>query len=103
MRGGMARRCSDSRPKCSANTTNVRPASDVFLSNAPMRRIILKLHLVAALAAGAFLAVLGVTGAIMAFEPELDHLLHRPLWHVTPQGAPRTLAELGDAASKTQD
>ena len=68
-----------------------------------MRRIVLKLHLVAALAAGAFLAVLGGTGAIMAFEPELDHLLHRPLWHVTPQPAVLTLAELGDAASKTQD
>jgi uncharacterized iron-regulated membrane protein len=68
-----------------------------------MRRIILKVHLVAALAAGVFLAVLGLTGAIMAFEPELDHLLHRPLWHVAPEGATRTLAELGDAASKTQD
>jgi len=71
-----------------------------------MRRIILRLHLVAALAAGAFLAVLGGTGAIMAFEPELDHLLHRPLWHVTPatpQAAALTLAELGEAASKTQE
>ena len=70
-----------------------------------MRRIVLKLHLVVALVAGAFLAVLGGTGAIMAFEPELDHLLHRPLWRVTraAQTATLTLAELGEAASKTQE
>jgi uncharacterized iron-regulated membrane protein len=67
-----------------------------------MRRIILNLHLVIALAAGTFIVVLGTTGSIIAFEPELDHLLHRQLWHVTPQDAPRTLAELGDVASKSQ-
>jgi len=68
-----------------------------------MRRVILTLHLVAALAAGAFVAVLGVTGSIMAFEPEIDHVVHRQLWHVTPHGPARTLAELADAASKSQD
>jgi len=67
-----------------------------------MRRAILTLHLVVALAAGAFLAVLGATGSIMAFEPELDHLLHRDLWFVAPHGAPKTLAEMGERASKSQ-
>src|SRR5436190_5028075 len=68
-----------------------------------MRRVILNLHLAAALAAGAFLAVLGGTGSIMAFEPELDHVLHRRLWHVTPDVGTRTLAELAEAASKSQE
>ena len=64
-----------------------------------MRRILLQLHLVVALAAGVFLAVFGITGSIMAFEPELDHLLHSRLAYVTPRGATKRLAELGVAAS----
>src|ERR1043165_533442 len=69
-----------------------------------MRSIILKLHLVIALLAGALLIVLGVTGSVMAFEPELDHLLHRSLWHVTPppQTGRKSLEELGVAASRTR-
>ena len=30
----------------------------------------------------------------MAFEPELDHVLHRSLWHVDPQGQPLSLEQL---------
>lgn len=69
-----------------------------------MRSIILTLHLVVALLAGALLIVLGVTGSVMAFEPELDHLLHRSLWQVTPpaQTDRKSLEELGVAASRTQ-
>jgi len=64
-----------------------------------MRNIVLQLHLVVALAAGAFLTVFAVTGSIMAFEPELDRLLHARVAYVTPRGSPKTLAELGAAAS----
>lgn len=64
-----------------------------------MHRVLLRLHLIAALAAGAFLAVFGITGSIMAFEPELDHLLHRRESYVTPQGTPKSLAALATAAS----
>jgi len=67
-----------------------------------MRLTILTLHLVVALAAGAFVVVLGVTGGIMAFEPELDHVLHRDLWYVTPRSTTKTLEELGAAASASQ-
>jgi len=52
-----------------------------------------------ALAAGVFLAVFGVTGAVMAFEPELDRLLHAQRSYVTPAGTPKDLDELGRAAS----
>ena len=68
-----------------------------------MRRIVLRLHLIVALAAGAFVIVLGATGSIMAFETELDHLLHRRLWHVVPQGSPRSLAALGESAAASQN
>jgi uncharacterized iron-regulated membrane protein len=65
-----------------------------------MRKLVLKLHLVLAVAAGAFLAVFSITGSIMAFEPELDHLLHARVSYVTPRGAPKALAELGAEASR---
>src|SRR5260221_1734123 len=67
-----------------------------------MRRAILTLHLIGALVAGVFLVVLGTTGSIMAFEPELDHLLHRQRSYVTPQSTTRTLEELGAVASRPQ-
>lgn len=40
-----------------------------------MRKVIFSLHLYLALIAGVFVVILGVTGGIMAFEPELDHVL----------------------------
>ena len=64
-----------------------------------MRTRVLSLHLWAALAAGAFVVILGVTGSIMAFEDQIDHLLHPHLFRVTPAARPLTLAELGAAAS----
>lgn len=51
-----------------------------------MRNIIRTLHLLVALVAAAFVDLLDVTGSIIAFEPELDHLLHRNLWQVDRQG-----------------
>src|SRR5438067_776761 len=36
----------------------------------------------------------------MAFEPELDHLLHARVSYVTPTGSAKPLAELGAAAAK---
>ena len=41
-----------------------------------VRRLLFNLHLYMALIAGAFITILGVTGAIMAFETELDRLFH---------------------------
>lgn len=65
-----------------------------------MRKILYTLHLYMALAAGVFVILLGLTGSIMAFEPEIDHLLHWRLSYVTPQGRVLSLAEIGDAVSK---
>lgn len=65
-----------------------------------MRKLIFNLHLYTALIAGAFILILGLTGSIMAFEPEIDHLLHWKLFHITPGARPLTLAELGANTQK---
>jgi uncharacterized iron-regulated membrane protein len=65
-----------------------------------MRALILKIHLILALAAGVVITSLGVTGGIMAFEPEIDHLQHRALMDVTPSGAQHSLVEIGQAVSR---
>jgi len=65
-----------------------------------VRRLVLKIHLVIGLIAGAFLVLLGATGGIIAFEPELDRLLHPGLSYVTPAGRVLSLAEIGDAISR---
>ena len=65
-----------------------------------MRRLVLKIHLVIALIAAAFMVVLGATGSVIAFEPELDRLLHPGLSYVAPTGKVLSLAEIGNAASR---
>ena len=39
-----------------------------------LRRTLFNLHMIAGLGAALFVVILGVTGSIMAFEPELDSL-----------------------------
>jgi uncharacterized iron-regulated membrane protein len=65
-----------------------------------MRRALLIVHLILALAAGAVITVLGVTGSIMAFEPEIDRVQNAALMTVTPSGNPHSLLEIGDAVRK---
>jgi uncharacterized iron-regulated membrane protein len=64
-----------------------------------VRRLVVTLHLAAATVAGLVLLLLGLTGSVMAFEPELDHLFHSTLAYVTPQSTVRSLADLGAAVS----
>jgi uncharacterized iron-regulated membrane protein len=65
-----------------------------------VRRLILKIHLVIGLIAGAFMVLLGITGSIMAFEPELDELLHRDLSYVNAIGRVLSLADIAAAVSR---
>lgn len=65
-----------------------------------MRKLIFNLHLYVALAAAIFVIIMGITGSIMAFEPELDHLLHPKLAYVTPAPHVLSLAEIGAAVTK---
>ena len=65
-----------------------------------MRRLILNIHLFIALIAGAFIVLLGATGGVLAFEPELDRLRHPYLSYVAPGGKVLSLREIGDAVSR---
>jgi len=58
------------------------------------RKASLVVHLVGGLIAAVFLAILGLTGSLLVFEGEIDHLLNRPLTHVQPQGERRSVGEL---------
>jgi uncharacterized iron-regulated membrane protein len=63
------------------------------------RKVLLKLHLFGGFIGAAFIVVLGLTGGIMAFEEELDHVTHARLFHVSPLGAPLSLADLSARAT----
>jgi uncharacterized iron-regulated membrane protein len=65
-----------------------------------VRRLILAVHLSVALIAGVFVLVLGLTGSILAFEPELDRLFHPHLSYVKPGGSVLSLGEIGAVVSK---
>jgi uncharacterized iron-regulated membrane protein len=65
-----------------------------------LRKFLFNVHLYLALLAGIFVLTLGLTGSIMAFEPELDHLFHPRLSYVTPGPHRLSLAEIGDAVQK---
>jgi uncharacterized iron-regulated membrane protein len=52
-----------------------------------MRKLVFNLHLYLALTAALFVILMGITGSLMAFEPEIDRLLHRKQAYVTPVGA----------------
>lgn len=65
-----------------------------------LRPLLLKLHLYVAVAVGVYVAILGVTGAILAFRTELDHLAHAKLAYVKPVPPRLSFAELGEAVTK---
>src|SRR5215475_6864268 len=56
-----------------------------------MRKLLLNLHLWAGLTAAFFLLLLGVSGAVIAFEGEIDRALNSRLSYVQPQGNQLTL------------
>ncbi len=51
-----------------------------------MKKLLLTLHLYIGLIAAFFLICISLSGAIIAFEPELNHLFHPQLTDVTPVG-----------------
>jgi len=65
-----------------------------------MRKLILNIHLAIGIVAGVFVTLLGVTGGILAFEPELDRISHRDISYVKPGGRALSLAEIGNAISQ---
>lgn len=65
-----------------------------------MRKVVLSIHLVLGLFTAAFLVILGLTGAVLAFEPEIDRLQHWDASYVRPGGKVLSLAEIGAAVSR---
>ena len=59
-----------------------------------MRKILLYMHLWSGLTAAIFLLLLGTTGALMAFENEIDGALNAKLTYVQPSGPPLTLTAI---------
>jgi uncharacterized iron-regulated membrane protein len=55
---------------------------------------LIKLHLVVGLVAGLFLVILGATGALIAFEPEIEHGFYPTLYDVEVRGQPLPLTTL---------
>jgi uncharacterized iron-regulated membrane protein len=47
-----------------------------------LRNLLLKVHLYLGLAAAIILVILGLTGAVIAFEFDIDHWMHRSIWYV---------------------
>jgi len=65
-----------------------------------VRKLIFKIHLFIALTIGTFLVLLGTTGSIIAFEPELDRLLHPHLSYASPGSEALSLGQISDAVSR---
>jgi uncharacterized iron-regulated membrane protein len=65
-----------------------------------MRRVILNFHLFTALFAGVFIVIQGITGSIMAFEPELDRAFHPQLAYVRPGVEVLSIKEITIAVSR---
>jgi len=52
-----------------------------------MKKLLLNIHLYVGLAASLFLVCISLSGAVIAFEPELNHLFHPDLTNVDPNRA----------------
>jgi uncharacterized iron-regulated membrane protein len=65
-----------------------------------LRPLFVQIHLWLGLTAGAFIAVLAITGSIMAFETELERALHPHRSYVTPQGQRLSLAQIAVAVQR---
>ncbi|MED4229154.1 PepSY-associated TM helix domain-containing protein [Neobacillus cucumis] len=48
-----------------------------------MRKVIGKIHLWLSMLVGIFIVLIGITGSLLVFEPELNHLIHPELFKVT--------------------
>jgi len=66
-----------------------------------MRKLVFNLHLYLALTAAAFVILMGLTGSIMAFEPEIDRLLHRKLVDVTPGAHALSFSEIASVVANS--
>jgi uncharacterized iron-regulated membrane protein len=67
-----------------------------------LRKTLFTLHMIAGLGAALFVVVLGLTGSVMAFEEEIDHVTHPHLFYVEAQERPAlSLSALTERLSST--
>jgi len=78
---------------CTGSLTAPKDKGDV-------RGLILNFHLYTALSAGVFMVIQGITGSIMAFEPELDRAFHPHLAYVRPGAEVLSLKDITGAVSR---
>jgi sulfite reductase (NADPH) flavoprotein alpha-component len=65
-----------------------------------VRKLILNLHLFTALCAGVFMVIQGITGSIIAFEPELDRTFHSHLAYIKSEPQVLSAKDIMSAASR---
>jgi len=65
-----------------------------------MRKFILTVHLVLGISSALFVIVLGLSGAVMAFENDYDHWFNPELWYVRPTGTLMSQQALLDIANR---
>jgi uncharacterized iron-regulated membrane protein len=65
-----------------------------------MYKFFFNVHLYTSLIVFPFMLIFAVTGSMMAFEPEIDRLLHAKLSYVEPGPKALTLAEISDKVQK---
>lgn len=65
-----------------------------------LRKPALILHRYAGVIAGILLIIIGLTGSLLVFEEEIDHILHPQLLHVTPQQQQISSQKIVETAQK---
>jgi uncharacterized iron-regulated membrane protein len=66
-----------------------------------LRKLLVKIHLYLGLAASSVVIVIGLTGAALVFEQEVDQALHPHLWQVMPRADKVPLQSIVDAVRET--
>jgi uncharacterized iron-regulated membrane protein len=79
---------------------NGRPFPDASANNMNLRAILLWFHRYLGLLATLPLVLLGLSGAVLTFEAELDRAINPTYWHVTPQGQPMAWQDVIAAARR---
>lgn len=67
-----------------------------------MRKLIFRIHLYAALALGLAIVIMGFTGAVIVFEPDIERLANPGLFRTVPVGKPLPISEIQRRFSESQ-
>jgi uncharacterized iron-regulated membrane protein len=68
-----------------------------------LRRVVFWLHLLTGLGAGTIVLVMAVTGALLAFEPQIVERAERDLWTTTPPSPVSPRLPLAALVTRAED